>query len=128
MAKISLGDLQKAADEKYGPFVIEDVPGGDVVLLNSLRLPKEKKVELERLQTGAVELAKRLAAGELSDDELKEATVNPGFSRILRLSCESDEAADRLFDVIGDDFGLLVNIWNAYTEAVNPGEAPPSQS
>jgi hypothetical protein len=78
MAKISLGDLQKAADEKYGPFVIEDVPGGDVVLLNSLRLPKEKKVELERLQTGAVELARRLAAGELSDDELKEATVNPG--------------------------------------------------
>jgi hypothetical protein len=60
MAKISLGDLQKEADKKYGGLVVEDVPGGDVVLLNSLRLPKEKKVELDRIQTEAVDLAKRL--------------------------------------------------------------------
>lgn len=129
MAKISLGDLQKEADKKFGGLIVEDVPGGDVVLLNGLRLPNEKKVELDRLQKEAVELAKRLEDGEnLSDDERRQATEHPMFGRILRLVCENDQSADRLFDLIGDDHGLLLTIWNAYTDAAQPGEAQPSQS
>jgi hypothetical protein len=128
MAKISLGDLQKEADKKFGGLIVEDVPGGDVVLLNGLRLTNEKKVELDRLQTEAVELAKRLEDGDLSDDERRQATEHPMFGRILRLVCESDEAAERLFDLIGDDHGLLLTIWNAYTDAAQPGEAQTSRN
>lgn len=126
--KIKLGDLQQAADNKYGAFVVEDVPGGDVVLLNGLRLSEEKKIELDKLQVEASALAQKLESGALSDEERERATKHPMFGRILRLVCENDEAAVRLFNVIGDDHGLMLTIWNAYTEAAQPGEATPSQS
>jgi hypothetical protein len=79
MAKISLGDLQKEADKRYSGLIVEDVPGGDVVLLSSLRLPKDKKIELDRIQQETVDLAKRLELDDLSDEERQQATENPMY-------------------------------------------------
>jgi hypothetical protein len=130
MAKISLTDLQNESQKKYGDLIVDDVPGGEVLLLNGLRLPNDKKAELDRLQREATELARRLESDDdsLSDEERRDATEHPMFGRILRLVCKDEDQEKRLFDFIGEDHGLLLTIWNAYTDVSQPGEAPPSQS
>lgn len=103
MPKITLADIQEAADKKYGPLVIEGIEGGDVTLVNPLRLPKKKRQAMTALDG---------SDGDV-DDKLVE---------IVRLAASKGDA-DRLLKAVGDDLAALAEIMADYMGAAQVGEA-----
>ena len=113
MAGMQLDDIRRAADEKYGPYVIEGVEGGPVTLLNPIRLSKEKRANLTGLQ--------RVQEDPAADHDRL-------LRDMVRIVAESTSDAERLLEEIGDDNAVLAELLNAYGRAVQPGEASPSPS
>lgn len=110
MAGITLENIQKAADDKYGPFVVEGVPGGDVVLVNALRLSKDKRAKLTAMQSDE--------DGD-QDEKLRD---------MIRLVAQDAASGKRLLDALGDDLAQLAVVLNEYGQAARLGEASPSAS
>lgn len=110
MATISLQDIRDAADRKYGPLVIEGVEGGDVTLLNALRLSKDKRMALAAL-----------------DDE-DDLDIQDKLEQIIRLAAASTDDADRLLGAFGDDLGQLAETLQSYSGKTQLGEASTSPS
>ena len=108
MPSISLTDIQKAADRKYGPLTIEGVPGGDVVLVNPLRMSKAKRAKLAKLD----------ADGD-TDEKLAD---------IIRLAVDKPADAKRLLDATGGDLTYLAEICQRWTGSAQVGEVSPSAS
>lgn len=118
MPSINLADIQAAADAKYGPYLIEGVPGGDVTLISVLRLPTDRRKQF-------IQIARALESLDLDnlDDD-----IAPRFEDALRLVARNKVEGDRLVKALGGDLSLLVEIFTGYSEATQPGEVPPSQS
>lgn len=110
MAGITLDNIRQAADDKYGPFVVEGVPGGDVTLVNALRLSKDKRKKLTDMQSDE--------DGD-QDEKLRD---------MIRLVADSPASAKRLLDALGDDLAQLAVVLNEYGQAARLGEASPSAS
>lgn len=107
MANFTLDDIRAAAEKKYGDLTIE-VDGTDVVLVNALRLPKEKREVLSTLD-------KRLAsADEETEDVLREALLLVG---------KDAKATAKLIDAIGDDMSALLQVFASYNGETELGEA-----
>jgi hypothetical protein len=112
---VSLNDINQEADEKYGPFVVEDVPGGDVVLRNTLRLTRNELDQFSQL-----------------DAKIKAAQGDP--NKVLDVMAEVfvlvsvGDGGKRLLDALGDDPPKLMHLLTLYREATQPGEALPSES
>lgn len=113
MAGITLADIRKAADEKYGPYVVSGVPGGDVTLVSAVRLSKEARKKLTQLQ-------------EQQDDT--EADQDALLRDMVRIVAESADAATRLLDAIGEDNAQLAVLLEAYGEASQLGDRSASAS
>lgn len=102
MPKITLADIQKAADKKYGPLVIAGIEGGDITLVNPLRLPKEKRDAMTAL------------------DDVED--VDAKLRTLVELAA-SPEDAKRLLDAVGDDLAVLAELVGDYTGTAQVGEA-----
>ncbi|MEU5427615.1 phage tail assembly protein [Streptomyces olivoreticuli] len=110
MAQFSLDDIRAAAEARYGSTDIE--VGGNVVrLLNPLRLPKTKRAQLTTLQD-------RMGAEDADQEEL--------FGEAIRLVAESETAATRLLDAVGDDLAVLAEVFDRYGKGSQVGEASAS--
>jgi hypothetical protein len=107
MPSITLADIQSAADKKYGPLVISDVPGGPVELVNPLRMDKAKRDRLTKLD-----------AIEDPEEKLAEA---------IRIGVAKASDAKRLLAAV-TDLAALAEIVNAWTSSAQVGEASPSPS
>lgn len=105
MPSFTLEDIQSAADKKYGPLIIE-IPSGPVELVNPLRLPKEKRDQLNKLD-----------AIEDPDEKLAAA---------IRLAATPADAKRLLAAVT--DLATLAEIVVMWTSAAQVGEASPSPS
>lgn len=110
MPKITLDDIRKAADEKYGPLVIEGVDGGDVELLNPARLSKQKRNALKAV---------------VGDEELDEGDR---LAEIVKITAKSPSHSKRLLAAFKDDLGALAVILESYNAGAQMGEASPSAS
>ena len=117
--QFSLDDIRAAAEKKYGDLTIPGVEGGDVRLVNVLRLPKEKRNALKALQSKA-------------DEKPEEGAESPDEGEVLhesiRIVAASESEAERLLSVVGDDLTMLAVIFEAYTEGTELGEASASQN
>lgn len=110
MASFTLDDIRSAAEAKYGSTDI-DMGGGDVlVLVNPLRLSKEKRASLSAIQDGA----KDRDQGDVMRDA-------------IRLVAQSSDAAERFIARVGDDLAVLATVFSTYTEGSQVGEASASQ-
>lgn len=109
---VSLKEINTEVDNQYGPFIVEDVDGGDVILRNPIRL-----VANERAQLSEKDAALR-AAQEAQDAN---AALDVGRD-ILRLVSVGD-GGERLLDELGDDAAKLMYVLRLYSEAVQLGEA-----
>jgi hypothetical protein len=121
MPKITLTDIQDAADRKYGPFIIEMPDGSEVALRSLLRLPGKKRGELLR------------KAEQLKDARaLMEADPDMDFAAMiedtLRILAPTKTAADKLIKVCDHDVAVLMEVFLGYMEASQPGEAQSSES
>lgn len=105
----TLDDLITAAEEKYGDTVIEDC-----VLLNPLRLSKEKRQKLMSLQDTSNELKEENASEEDQLDTLTE---------MIRLVAQSEKQADDLLEAIGDRLDVLAIVIEKYGKGTQAGEA-----
>jgi len=110
MPEITLQHIRDAADKKFGPLVIKDIPGGDVILLNPARLSKEKRTELK-------------SAVETEDIDEQER-----LEQIVRATAKSADHAKRLLKEFKDDLGSLAIILESYNQGSQMGEASPSAS
>jgi hypothetical protein len=109
---ISLDQINSEVENRYAPFVIEDVPGGDVQLRNAIRLAKSERAQLTELHG---ELAKVQDSGDA------EAALDL-TRRVVRLLSVGD-GGERLLDAIGEDAAKLTYILQMYAEDTQMGEA-----
>lgn len=114
---VSLNDVNTEVENKYGPFVVEDVEGGDVYLRNILRLTKNEREQVKQL-----------------DGRMKDAKAANDMN--VALECAKDmvrlvaaeRAGDRLLDALGDDPAKLMYVIELWAEATQPGEASGSEN
>jgi hypothetical protein len=111
MASYTLDDIRAAAEAKYGATEIE-TSNGPCRLINALRLPKKKREELTAIQ-------ERIDNGEDHADVLEHA---------LKLVAENPTQARNLLKDIDGDLAVLVEVFNAYTEGTQAGEASASDN
>lgn len=123
MSTFTLDEIREAAEAKYGSTVIP-LPGGiEVKLLNPIRLSKEKRAELMRIQGEMNSLAE---SAEGASDEDAIDTTEAQFdllARAIRTVCETQRQADALLAKIGHDGGQLLTVFERYNKSEAPGEA-----
>ena len=129
MPTIDLAWFRDTAEAKYGDLTIPIGDGAEVTLRNGLRLPKDERRSLSKLQ-------KRLDNLQSDDEKVAKAEVLEGEDETdamyrlmvekLRLVADSSKGSDRLIAAIGDDLPALLEIFAKYGAASQPGEASPS--
>jgi hypothetical protein len=112
VSSFSLDDIRAAADRKYGSTDIE-VGDTTVRLLNPLRMPKTQRDKLVGIQ--------KEMEGE--GDEVDQVAV---FQNAIKTIAESASQANVLIRAIGDDLGVLAEVFERYTEGQQVGEASSS--
>lgn len=113
MAQFTLDAIRAAADAKYGSTDIEIDEKTTVHLLNPLRLPKEKRNQLQALQ----ELMNADDADQ--EDLLAEAIV---------LVADHPKKGEALIKAVGGDLAVLAQIFETYGKGAQVGEASASAS
>lgn len=109
---ISLDQINQEVDNRYAPFVVEDVPGGDVTMLSPLRLPKAQRGKLFALHK---------EIGTARDSEDVDALVKLSENVIDLVSV--GDGGKRLLKELGGDLGKMTYILQLYSEQVGLGEA-----
>lgn len=123
MAKISLSELTKQAQQDYEDLEIDGIEGGPVTLLNPWRLPDEQRGEIfafgSRMQVFN-DLANK------TEQELKELS-GPGIVRELKdffeLAAGSKEESQRLLASLNYDLPTMMTIFLRYMGSMQSGEA-----
>ncbi len=111
MATFTLDDIRQAAEAKYGDMTITLDDGFEARLLNPLRLSKEAREELTRVQD---------QANEEGDDATDQ---EESLKETVRIVCEKKVQADRLLEQMGGDLTLLASLLDKYGEVAQVGEA-----
>lgn len=109
----SLDDIRKAADAKYGSTEIKVSEDCTVVLLNPLRLPKERRDALS-------EISDRMQA-----DDADQAAI---LADALRAASKGSKAVETLIGQIDGDLAVLMELFDNYMEGTQAGEASASES
>ena len=110
---VSLDQINKEAETRFKPFVIEGIPGGDVVLRNAMRLPKAERAQLRKLHA---------EVASLKDGGADENAALAVFGKFFALLAIGD-AGKRLADAVGDDPAKLMILLEMYAEDTQLGEA-----
>jgi len=121
MPKVTLADIQEAADRKYGDFIIELPGDGDVALPSLLRLPAEQRAQFMAVAEELKGIGEALKADPGAD-------MAAPLEKALRAACRTKRDGDRLVKACGHDPAVLMEIFRGYSEATQVGEAPASPS
>ncbi|MGW2541542.1 phage tail assembly protein [Kitasatospora sp. NPDC001574] len=110
MAQYTLDEIRASAEAKYGSTDIA-IDGGEVRLLNPLRLARPKREKLTALQD------------RLGDDNADQELL---LSDAIRLVAENTPAAEKLLASVGGDLAVLAEIFDRYGKGTQAGEASAS--
>jgi len=132
MAKVTLDQYRKAADEKYASFEIALDSKTTVTLRNPLRIGDEKVRKFNEIIEKMQELSSKGTASEdgwnevgADEPEIDTLELVPLFVEIFRLV--GDKNVEKLIEAIDGDIIILREIFEDYAEAVNLGEASGSE-
>jgi len=118
MSAVTLDSIRQAADAKYGSYDIE-LPDGSVTrLVNPLRLGDKARAELKVVQ-------KNLSESSDADNDLDQVDL---FEEAITVVAETKGQATRLLKLVNRDLALLAEIFSAYGENTQVGEASASAS
>ncbi|MEV4642773.1 phage tail assembly protein [Actinoplanes sp. NPDC049548] len=112
MSNFTLDDIRAAAEAKYGSTDIALDETTTVRLLNPLRLSKENRTALIAVQE------------KMRDDDADQETL---LSEAIGLIAESPAKAKKLLSAVGGDLAVLAEIFTAYSEGTQAGEASASR-
>lgn len=127
--KVTLDSIREGIEKKYQSF---DIEFGDdtLVLENPMRLSKTSRdAMLEVQKTIAPEKPKN--GDEPKDVELDD--VKMGFQEIIRITAKDKGVAESFIDEVAelgdpDELLILSDVFSAYMESTQAGEASPSDS
>ncbi|UZJ23715.1 phage tail assembly protein [Rhodococcus antarcticus] len=119
MSNFTLDNIRAAADAKYASTSIEVSESDTVVLLNPLRLTKERRAALSAIQTEM--------SGD-DDEDAAEVDQVDAFQRSIRCVADSKRGAELLITAIGDDLATLAEVFETYGSETQVGEASASAS
>lgn len=127
MTEFTLDDIRAAAAKRFASYNLR-VNDELVQLRNPMRLSKADRAEFARLQATKGKKAEKDAEGndiELSTEEAEaiEAGQIDRLKAMLTVVADNRTAVQAVFNEIGDDLALVMELFRAYTEAVKPGEA-----
>lgn len=125
---VTLDFIREAAEKKFANLTIE-VPGaGEVVLVNAMQLPKEKRAELmasqKRLSTSKEEAEAALERGE----EIEETDQVEQLEDTLRIVVRGEDKAQALIEALDGNLANLATVFEMYTKGTDLGEASASAS
>lgn len=132
MPNYTLEDLHRATEKKYGHTSFDDL---GVVLLNPLRLSKEKRAELKKAQEDwqKAQEAQEKARADYEAGKRKTAPQNDEedavlkhLAHIIRIVAETEAQAEKLLDYADGDLAVLSTVVEMWTDGTSPGEASPS--
>lgn len=117
MPKINLSTVQQAADKKFDDTVIE-LPSGQTATFSAiLRLPKEKRKALR----ASMDLSARAEAKD-------EADIWDVYKDAFRITAKTEHDFPMLEQFVGDDPAVWTELFQAFTEDNQMGEASVSES
>src|SRR5690606_6511723 len=108
MASYTLDDIRAAADAKYGSTDIELDEKTTVHLLNPLRLPKDKRAELMKIQ-------------DVLDQDGSDVDQEEALTNALRLVADHPKKADALIKAVDGDLAVLASIFETYVKGTQAG-------
>lgn len=120
MPTITLDQIKADVSARYEPVVIDLGGGNSVTLTQALRLPKDKRRKIMKLQKSVNEL------DQSADDALDK--IVDGIGAIIRTAATKASEANALLASVGDDLAVLTMILEKYGEATQLPEASPSPS
>ena len=109
---VSLTQINKEADERYGPLIVEDIPGGDVTLRNLIRCTENEMAQV-------AELDSRLRTAQKENDVVTAIKVARDLIELVAVG----QDGRRLLDALGDDSAKLMYLLELWAEATQAGEA-----
>ena len=112
--KVTLDDIAKAAEKKFGNVEIDLDESTVVVLRNPLRLSEKEREQIKELQDSL-------------NSEGEDMSQEDGLREMLLLVADSKSKARRLLDSFDGDLTKLVALFQMYQEHAQTGEASPSQ-
>ena len=132
MAKVTLDQYRKAADENYASFEIALDSKTTVTLRNPLRIGDEKVRRFNEIIEKMQELSSKGTASEdgwnevgADEPEIDTLELIPLFVEVFRLV--GDKNVEKLIEAIDGDIIILREIFEDYAAAVNLGEASGSE-
>ena len=118
MSAVTLDSIRQAADAKYGSYDIDLGDGQTTRLLNPLRMSEAQRAELKRIQRDLSDSAEDDAPEDVSQVDL--------FEQAITAVAETKGQAERLLNLVNRDLALLAEIFEAYGENTQAGEASAS--
>lgn len=113
---VTLADLQAAAQERWGDYVIEDL---GVTLRHALRLSKKERAALAELQG---------SEDEDEDDGEDDEDVVDRIEKTITLLAATPAQGEKLLEAVGGDATILIALMEQYQEATQLGEASDSEN
>jgi hypothetical protein len=98
-----LDDIRNKAEQEYKAVIIEIGDDEKVELLNVLRLSEEKR-------------------GMLHKEDENESQLE-SFRRMVRAVADTPEGAETLIETVGENLAFYVELFRAYNEGTQAGEA-----
>ncbi|WP_413800091.1 phage tail assembly protein [Streptomyces iranensis] len=110
MTRVTLDDIRRAAEAKYGDFDIALPDGATVTLRSPLRMSAEDRALLGDIEQLA-------AAGDTE-----------AITEALKIAAKTPEQGRRLLDAIGGDLAMAAVLFEQWAQAVSVGESSASAS
>lgn len=114
---VSLTQINEEADERYGPLIVEDVPGGDITLRNLIRCTENEMDQVTKLDA-------RLREAKKSNDVGQALRCAKDLLRLVAVGKDGD----RLITELGDDSAKVMYVLELWAEKTQAGEALRSAS
>lgn len=119
MPNISLADIQKAADKKYGDYVIPVEGGKELRFKNPMRMSRDIRRKLADL----FDVKKMLEKAEANPD----LDVYDLYREAFELTAVKPAHFAQLDKAVGDDPAIWTLLFEEFGEATEAGEASPSE-
>jgi hypothetical protein len=110
MSRVTLDEIRRAAEQRYGDFDVTLPDGTTVTLRSPLRLSRE-----DRQLLGDVE-------------QLADVGDADAITEALKIAAKTPEQGKRLLEAIGGDLATAAVLFEQWATAVSVGEASPSAS